>query len=84
MGMAKVAGAEQPRAGTKRPKLIGMIERPEGASVVEIGQRPGWLTHTVRAAITGLRKAGREVTRSKDDQDRSVYRFASIETAGKR
>ena len=79
--MAKVAGTEQPRAGTKRPKLIGMIERPEGASVVEIGQR---LPHTVRAAITGLRKAGREVTRSKDDQDRSVYRFASIETAGKR
>jgi hypothetical protein len=83
-GIANVAGAEQPRASTKRAKLIGMLERPEGASVAEIGQRLGWLPHTVRAAITGLRKAGREVTRSKDDQDRSVYRFASIETAGKR
>ena len=43
-----------------------MLERPEGASVAEIGQRLGWLPHTVRAAITGLRHAGREVTRSKD------------------
>jgi len=70
LGMAKVAGVEQPRDGTKRAKLIGMIERPEGASVVEIGQR---LPHTVRAAITGLRKAGREATRSKDVDDRSVW-----------
>ena len=39
---------------------------PEGASVAEIGQRLGWLPHRVRAAITGLRHAGREVTRSRD------------------
>jgi DNA-binding MarR family transcriptional regulator len=81
---ASVPDIDQPRASTKRAKLIGMLERPEGASVAEIGQRLGWLPHTVRAAITGLRKAGREVTRCKDDQDRSVYRLASIETAGKR
>ena len=71
----------QPPAGTKRAKLIAMLERPEGASVAEIGQRLGWLPHTVRAAITGLRKADREVTRSKDADDRSVYRLVPVEPA---
>jgi hypothetical protein len=60
-----------------------MLERTEGASVAEIGQRLGWLPHTVRAAITGVRHAGREVTRSKDADGRSVYRFARPETVGR-
>ena len=61
--------------------LIGMLERPEGASVAEIGQRLGWLPHTVRAAITGLRHAGREVTRSKTENGQSVYRLALVKIA---
>jgi DNA-binding MarR family transcriptional regulator len=79
-----VSSADQPPASTKRAKLIAMLERPEGASVAEIGQRLGWLPHTVRAAITGLRRAGRGVTRSKDADDRSVYRFAAVEPASQR
>jgi hypothetical protein len=59
-----------------------MLERPEGASIAEIGHRFGWLPHTARAAITGLRKAGREVTRSKDADDRSVYWLAPPAPAG--
>lgn len=53
-GTATVSRAEEPPASTKRAKLIGVLERPEGASVAEIGQRLGWLPHTVRAAITRL------------------------------
>ena len=79
-----MSGAEQPPPGQKRAQLIGLLERPEGATVAEIGQRLGWLPHTVRAAITGLRKVGREVTRSRDADDRSVYRLAPVETAGER
>jgi hypothetical protein len=81
---AAASGGKQPAASTKRAKLIAMLERAEGASVAEIGQRLGWLPHTVRAAITGLRNAGREVTRSKDADDRSVYRLAPVKTAGER
>ena len=82
---ANVAGADadRPRASTKRAVLIGMLERPEGASVAELGQRLGWLPHTVRAAVTGLRHAGREVTRSKDAEGRSVYRLARPDTVGR-
>ena len=78
---ANAPGADGPRAGTKRAVLIGMIERPDGASVAELGQRLGWLPHTVRAAITGLRHAGREVMRSKDATGQSVYRLARVESA---
>src|SRR4029077_18067068 len=81
LGMARMPDAVRPRASTKRAALIGMLERPEGASVAEIGQRLGWLPHTVRAAMTGLRHAGREVTRSKDATGQSVYRLARAETA---
>jgi hypothetical protein len=80
----RVSGDNQPPASTKRAKLIAMLERPEGASVAEIGQRLGWLPHTVRAAITGLRQAGRAVTRSKDADNRSVYRLAPVEPASHR
>src|SRR5207249_9679269 len=83
-GAQKAAGADRPPASTKRALLIGMLERAEGASVAEIGQRLGWLPHTVRAAMTGLRKAGREVTRSKDASDRSVYRLVTLKAAGER
>jgi hypothetical protein len=84
VGAGRVSGANQPPASTKRAKLIAMLERPEGASVAEIGQRFGWLPHTVRAAITGLHQVGREVTRSKDADDGSVYRLAPVEPASQR
>ncbi len=84
LGTAGISGAEQRPASTKRAKLIGMLERPEGAAVTEIGQRLGWLPHTVRAAITGLRKAGREVTRSNDANNRSVYRLVTMNTTRNR
>jgi hypothetical protein len=77
------AGADRPRASTKRAVLIGMLERPEGASVAELGLRLGWLPHTVRAAITGLRHAGREVARSKGAEGQSVYRLARPDTVGR-
>jgi hypothetical protein len=76
-----ISGADRPPASTKRAKLIAMLERPEGASVAELGQRLGWLPHTVRAAMTGLRHAGREVTRSKDANGQSIYRLAPVEPA---
>jgi len=78
-----VSSPDMARASTKRALLIGMLERAQGASVAEIGQRLGWLPHTVRAAITGLRHAGREVTRSKNESGQTVYRLVPVETQGR-
>jgi len=77
-----VSSPDLPRAST-RAMLIVMLERAQGASVTEIGQRLGWLPHTVRAAITGLRHAGRDVTRSKNESGQTVYRLAPVETQGR-
>ena len=65
---ASVGSSNPPRASTKRAMLIVMLERTHGAGVAEIGQRLGWLPHTVRAAITALRHAGRDVTRKQERQ----------------
>src|SRR5258707_13684830 len=54
LAMARMPDADRPRASTKRAVLIGMLERPEGASVTETGQRLGRLPPTGPAALTAL------------------------------
>ena len=80
-GATAASAADRPPASTKRAMLIDMLGRAEGASVAEIGQRLGWLPHTVRAALTGLRHAGWEVSRSKHESDQTIYRLAPVKTA---
>jgi hypothetical protein len=55
------------RAGTKQALLVEMLEREEGASIQQIVDATGWLPHTTRAALTGLKKRGFEVTKAKVD-----------------
>ena len=53
-----------------------MLGRADGASIVDLTQATGWLAHTTRAAITGLRKRGYTVTREQSDAGESVYRIS--------
>ena len=66
------------RPKTKRAQLVGLLERPEGASITEISTTLGWLPHTVRAALTGLRHSGRELSRHKHADGKAVYRLRSL------
>jgi predicted ArsR family transcriptional regulator len=50
---------------TKTDKLIALLRRPDGASIEEMVEALGWLPHTARAALTGLKKKGHEVVRDK-------------------
>jgi hypothetical protein len=43
---------------TKRNLLIEMLKREGGATLDQMIEATGWLPHTTRAAMTGLRKAG--------------------------
>ena len=47
-----------PRSGTKIAEVIELLQRGDGATVAELAVATDWLTHTTRAAITGLRKRG--------------------------
>lgn len=46
------------REGSKAAALLEMLNRENGASLEEMTERTGWQPHTVRAAMTGLRKKG--------------------------
>lgn len=43
---------------TKQDKLIALLVRDEGTTIAQMVEATGWLPHTVRAALTGLRKKG--------------------------
>lgn len=68
----------QPRAGSKQGQLITMLSRDEGASIVEIATALGWLPHTTRAALTGLRHKGYELGREISGERGSIYRITAM------
>jgi hypothetical protein len=53
------------RPGTKQAAVIDMLQRDTGSSLTDLAAATGWLPHTVRAALTGLRKRGMVITRAK-------------------
>lgn len=55
-----------------------MLKKPNGMRVSLIGEKLNWQAHTVRAAISGLRKKGLEVSRTKAKKSgETVYAIAS-------
>jgi hypothetical protein len=62
------------KPGTKQARLVDHLSRPSGASIADLGGLLGWQPHTVRAALTGLRKKGYQITNAKDATGVSVYR----------
>ena len=71
---AAAAGAQP----TKKAQLIRMLKRKGGADVSAISEKFCWLPHTTRAALTGLRKAGYEITSEKAGAGRaSRYRITA-------
>ena len=50
--------ATPPQPLSKKDRLVALLRAKGGADVKQIAEALGWLPHTVRAALTGLRKAG--------------------------
>ena len=63
-----------PRA-SKRENVVLLLSRGEGATFGEIVAATDWLPHTTRAALTGLRKRGHSIERSRR-RDETCYRIA--------
>lgn len=53
------------RPASKQSKVIHLMRRNEGATLDELVTATGWLPHTTRAALTGLRKKGHLINRNK-------------------
>jgi hypothetical protein len=60
--------APRPPRQTKQARLLELIGRDGGATLVDLTSVTGWLPHTARAAITGLRKRGHDVRRERIDR----------------
>jgi Protein of unknown function (DUF3489) len=66
-----------PREGTKMARVVGLLQRADGATLAELIAATDWLPHTTRAALTGLRKRGYPVTLDRSDKELGSTYFIS-------
>lgn len=67
---------EAARPEKKSARLLALLQRAEGASVEDLSNELGWQQHTTRAALTGLRKKGHEISKAKEGSV-NIYRVAA-------
>lgn len=70
------ASASEPRP-TKAALALALLRRDQGATLAELVDATGWLPHTTRAALTGLRKKGHDVSKGKRDEV-TCYTVANV------
>jgi hypothetical protein len=68
---------------TKQALLISLLQRPQGATIVELATATGWQNHSVRGAISFAlkKKLGLVVTSLADDERGRVYRIGALPKA---
>jgi len=62
---------------SKKAAVIALLARPNGAAISDLIGVTGWQVHSVRAALTGLRKEGKDLVRAKDATGVTHYRLAA-------
>jgi hypothetical protein len=75
-GKAAQAEAGVGRGGSKRAQIIALMQRKAGATLDDMVEATGWLPHTTRAALTGLRHKAFDITKSKEKGGKTVYRLS--------
>lgn len=68
------ANTTAPHPNTKIGTVIALLEREEGATLAELASVTGWQVHSIRAALTGLKKRSHAITKSKR-HDVTCYRI---------
>jgi hypothetical protein len=64
------AGAATPAPAkvNKTEQVLSLLRREDGATLAEITEATGWLSHSARAVLTGLRKKGHVLEKGKRGQ----------------
>ena len=57
-----------------------MLTKDKGATLAALVEATGWLPHTTRAAMTGLRKRGFAIERTRHEKLGSLYRIVGDQT----
>ncbi len=68
--------ATLPKRETKAGAVLALLQRAEGATLAELISATGWLPHTTRAALTGIRKKGHTIEKSKRGEE-TCYRIVA-------
>ena len=81
---APASGSAGRRPGSKQARVIGLLQRPEGATIDEIASAMGWQRHTVRGLISGAlkKKLGLQVRSEGTDRGR-LYRISQDQSAAR-
>lgn len=58
---------------SKAARIVALMQREEGATLDEMVAETGWLPHTTRAAMTGLKRKGHTITSVKADGVRRYH-----------
>lgn len=75
---ATITPATKPPRHTKAAMLRARLSEPGGVSLAALVEATGWQAHTLRAALSGLRKTGLTITRRCEGTD-TIY---AIEATG--
>lgn len=73
---AQAAKSAEPREGSKKARVIAMLQRKQGVSGPELMEAFGWLAHTCRGLLSTLRSKGFAMTSEKDEKRGMVYKAA--------
>ena len=76
---ARAQAVGSPRPGSKQALLVELMSRSGGATLDELIGATGWLPHTTRAALTGLRRRGFAIERTARKEGQSAYLIAAAE-----
>ena len=67
------ASPAAPKAPTKQSQVLDLLRRKEGAVLTDIVAATGWLPHTSRAALTGLKKKGHAIESRRADKQTTYF-----------
>lgn len=70
---AVLSAAAAPKALTKQSLVLDLLRRQQGALLTDIVTATGWLPHTARAALTGLKKKGHAIESRRADKQTTYF-----------
>lgn len=81
---AGAATASQPKRQTKAALVEALLAAGDGASLDALCESTGWQAHTCRAFLTGLRKKGKQIERTKRSDGVTVYSLIGLSEPNQR
>ena len=65
--------AATPHPISKQATIAAMLRQRNGTTITELMAATGWQSHSIRAALTGLRKAGHQIERQRETAGATRY-----------